>query len=209
MALPRLLVVTDRQQAAMPLARVVEQVLLAGARWIWLRDRDLEASERRELALSLRALTDRSGAHLSIGADVELAAEVDADGVHLPAGSAVAAARRRLGSKALIGISAHQLAEVRQAAEAGADYVTLSPIFASASKPGYGPALGMEAIGEAARAGIAIVALGGVTPINAGHCFEAGAAAVALMGELMRARDPAPPVRKILAAASRAAALRS
>jgi thiamine-phosphate pyrophosphorylase len=199
-ALPaQLLVVTDRYQTARPLEQVITDVLAAGARWIWLRDRDLDPAARRALALSLRALTREVGGHLSIGADVELAADIAADGAHLQSAAAVAAARRLLGAKASIGVSAHSLADVRDAANAGADYVTLSPIFASASKPGYGPALGAPAIAEAARHGIAIVALGGVTPANAGRCLAAGAAGVAMMGEIMRAPDSAVPLREIFA----------
>ena len=193
-----LLVVTDRYQAAQPLDQVVEAALGGGARWFWLRDRDLEACERRELAFSLRALTAKFDAHLSIGADVELAADVGADGVHLPVTADVGAARRRLGAGALIGVSAHSILDVRKAAVAGADYVTLSPIFASASKPGYGPALGLAAIGEAARFGIAIVALGGVTAATAKECGDAGAAGIAVMGEIMRAVEAAKETKKIL-----------
>lgn len=201
-ALPApLLVVTDRRQALLPLRRVVEEVLAAGARWIWLRDRDLDPIARRALALSLRALTRNVGGCLTIGGDSELAAEVGAEGVHLQSAGAVAAARRQLGREALIGVSAHRLGDARDAAAAGADYVTLSPVFASASKPGYGPALGVRAIEEAACCGIAVVALGGVTPATAGQCFEAGAAGLAMMGEIMRARDPAAVGRDILALA--------
>lgn len=199
-ALPApLLVVTDRHQAPVPLERVIEEVLAAGARWIWLRDRDLDPVARRALAFSLRALTRSAGAYLSIGGDAELAAEVAAEGVHLPSAVAVAAARRQLGREALIGVSAHQLGDVADAAAAGADYVTLSPIFASASKPGYGPALGVRAIEEATRYGIAIVALGGVSCVTAGACLQAGAAAVAMMGEIMRERHRAALVHDVLA----------
>jgi thiamine-phosphate pyrophosphorylase len=193
--------VTDRYQAARPLGQVVEDALAGGARWIWLRDRDLHAGERRALAFSLRALTAKFDARLSIGADVELAAEVAADGVHLPAGTDIGAARRRLGKAALIGVSAHGLADACEAAAAGADYVTLSPIFASASKPGYGPALGVEAIRETAREGIAVIALGGVIAPNAAECFAAGASGIAVMGAIMRAGDPAAPISEILAIA--------
>ena len=80
------------------------------------------------------------------------------------------------------------------AAKAGADAVTLSPIFASASKPGYGPALGLERLGEVAAAvhPMPVIALGGIED-EAGvrACLDAGAAAVAVMGAVMRAADPA------------------
>lgn len=182
----------------MPLQQLIEGVLAAGVRWIWLRDRDLDPATRRTLAFSLRVFTSSAGAHLTIGGDGELAAEVAADGVHLQSAAGVATARRLLGREAMIGVSAHQPADVRDAAAAGADYVTLSPIFTSASKPGYGPALGVRAIEEATGCGIAIVALGGVSSATAGGCLQAGAQAVAVMGEIMRARDPEAAVRGLL-----------
>jgi thiamine-phosphate pyrophosphorylase len=187
-ALPsRLLVVTDRHQAAAPLDAIAAEAVRAGARWIWLRDRDMPRSERRDLALRLIAIARRQGAHVSIGGDVALAAEVTADGVHLAAGASVTAARAQLGAQVLLGISAHGEGDVAAAASGGADYVTLSPIFPTGSKPGYGPALGLAALTRAARLGIPVVALGGVTAASGSACLRAGAAGVAVMGEIMRA----------------------
>jgi thiamine-phosphate pyrophosphorylase len=187
----RLLLVTDRHQAVVPLDEIVAQAAAAGARWIWLRDRDLPTAERRALAQRLLALARAHGAKLSIGGDVALAAEIHADGVHLAAESsvaaAIAAARARLVAGALIGVSAHHDADVAAAAAAGADYATLSPIFASASKPGYGPALGVAALARGAAHGLPILALGGVTAERTDDCLRAGAAGIAVMGEVMRA----------------------
>ncbi len=191
----RLLVVTDRRQAAAPLDAIAAEAVRAGARWIWLRDRDMVAAERRDLTLRLMEVARRHGARLSIGGDVDLAVELAADGVHLPAGASVAAARARLGADALVGISAHCDADVATARAEGADYVTFSPIFPTASKPGYGPALGLAGLAQAARSGIPVVALGGITAACAGDCLRAGAAGVAVMGEIMRAAGRAGGVR--------------
>jgi thiamine-phosphate pyrophosphorylase len=192
-ALPsRLLLVTDRHQAAVALDEIVAQAAAAGVRWIWLRDRDLPAAERRALAVRLLVLARAHRAKLSVGGDVALAAEISADGVHLAAESTraapIAAARARLGQRAMIGVSAHGDADVAAAAAAGADYATLSPIFATASKPGYGPALGVAALARAAPHGLPVLALGGVTADRADRCLRAGAAGIAVMGEVMRAR---------------------
>ncbi len=187
-ALPaRLLVVTDRHQARRPLPELVANLLDAGVRWIWLRDRDLPPGERRALALDLAySVRSHPGAALTIGVGADLAAEIGAVGVQLRSADAVADARRRLGADGLIGVSAHTLDDVWAAERAGADYATLSPIFPSASKPGYGPALGLAALREAARIGLPVVALGGVTAGTAPACLDAGAAGVAIMGEAMR-----------------------
>lgn len=181
----RVLVVTDRRLAAKPLPDLVEDLLGAGVRWLWLRDKDLAAPARRALALDLALRAARHGATLTVGADVALAAELGA-GVQLGAGADVAAARRRLGPGRLVGVSAHGLADLRAARDAGADYATLSPVFPSASKPGYGPALGLAGLREAAGIGLPVLALGGVTAASVAACFEAGAAGVAVMGEAMR-----------------------
>ena len=198
-ALPsRLLLVTDRHQAAAPLDDILADAIAAGARWIWFRDRDLPPAERHALAQRLLALTRPRGARLSIGGDIDLAAALATDGVHLAAGAPVAAARARLGASALIGVSAHSDAEVAAAAAAGADYATLSPIFPSASKPGYGPALGLAGLGRAARHDMPVLALGGVTPARAAECLEAGAAGIAVMGEVMRAAARPGGVREVV-----------
>ncbi len=120
--------------------------------------------------------------------DAREAGEGGAAGVHLPVGASAREARRILGDAALIGCSAHNESEILGAAAAGADYVTLSPIFVSASKPGYGPALGLGALGRASPC--PVLALGGIDPANAAGCVAAGATGVAVMGGAMTARDP-------------------
>src|SRR5581483_4592390 len=109
-------------------------------------------------------------------------------GLHLPTQGSVGEARRRLGSGALIGISAHAVEDLAAAAGAEADYATLSPIFLTQSKPGYGPALGLDILRRAPK--LPLLALGGIHAVNAASCFAAGAAGVAIMGEAMRAADP-------------------
>jgi thiamine-phosphate pyrophosphorylase len=193
-ALPSpLLVITDRHQARHSIETIAEAVGQAGGRWLLFRDKDLEPAERRVLAGRLSTITRRDGTHLSISRDVDLAAEFGAS-VHLQSAAAVEKARLRLGPDALIGVSAHALTDVEAAAAAGADYVTYSPIFLTSSKPGYGPALGVDVITQAAKcrakSGIAVVALGGVTADTVRPCLDAGAAGVAVMGEIMRADDP-------------------
>ncbi|WP_018263151.1 thiamine phosphate synthase [Methylobacterium sp. WSM2598] len=196
----RLLVVSDRHGSDRPLVARVAAALAAGARWIWLRDRDLPEAERAALAGEFARLVGEAGGTLTIGRDAGLAARVGAGGVQAGDAAAAAAARARLGPGALVGVSAHSLAEVRAAREAGADYVTLSPIFATASKPGYGPALGPAALAPAAELGLPVVALGGITPETAASCLEAGAAGIAVMGGVMRARDPGAAVGALLGA---------
>src|SRR5215470_19414867 len=192
-----LLVITDRHQARHSVEAIADEVGQGGGRWLLLRDKDLEPRERQELAARLADIARRHGMHLSVSSDVALAAECGAS-VHLQSAAAVGAARHRLGPGALVGVSAHSFDDVADAATAGADYVTLSPIFLTSSKPGYGPALGTAAIGPAANLGISVIALGGVTADLVRPCLDAGAAPVAVMGEIMRSDQPGRAANEFL-----------
>jgi thiamine-phosphate pyrophosphorylase len=194
-----LLVITDRHQARHPLEAIATAVGRGGGRWLLFRDKDLPARERRDLAVRLARIAAESGVALSISTDVELAAAVGAAGVHLQASDDVARAREQLGD-IIVGVSAHSLTDVASAAAAGADYVTLSPIFATESKPGYGPALGTEGLRAAATHAIPVLALAGLTAATAPACLAAGARGIAVMGEVMRADDPARVVRDLVEA---------
>jgi thiamine-phosphate pyrophosphorylase len=185
--LPPVLAVTDRHQATQPLEAITAALFAGGCRWLSLREKDLPAGERRALLQRLVALGRTCGAIITVHDDLDSAVALGL-GLHLPAQGSVAAARRVLGAKALIGISAHDAEEVAKAADAGADYATLSPIFLTSSKPGYGPALGLEALRR--RGPLPVLALGGVDAGNAAACLEAGASGLAVMGEAMRAASP-------------------
>jgi thiamine-phosphate pyrophosphorylase len=186
---PPILVITNRRQARRPLDEVAAAVFAAGCRWLSLREKDLAATERETLLRRLVHLGSDHGAVVTVHEDVTAAQAAGAAGVHLPAGVGPAAARRAFGWPALIGCSAHGQAELALAAEA--DYATLSPVFSSPSKPGYGP-LGLGRFAAAAaRSAVPIVALGGVDAGNAALCVDAGAAGVAVMGVVMAAHDPA------------------
>jgi len=195
---PPLLVISDRRQARQPLQQVAEAAFAGGCRWFSLREKDLPPDERRTLLGALVTLGRRFGAVVTAHEDIEAVAAVGADGVHLPSGGSPAGARARLPG-ALIGASAHSADEAAALLEAGADYVTLSPVFLTSSKPGYGPALGLDGLARiAAQVPGDIVALGGITPENAAACLAAGACGIAVMGEVMRAADPQATVEYIL-----------
>jgi thiamine-phosphate pyrophosphorylase len=185
----RLLVITDRHAATQPLEDVVAAALRGGCRWLSLREKDLGHEERLALLGRVMALAPPFDATISVHGDIEAAAAVGA-GVHLPAGGSPRQARARLGRDALIGLSVHGASEAATA-DPAADYVSLSPIFASTSKPGYGPVLGAQGLADAvAGSSVPVVALGGVTADTLGPCLAAGAAAVAVMGSVMTAADP-------------------
>jgi thiamine-phosphate pyrophosphorylase len=199
---PPLLVISDRSQAQRPLEQIAEAAFAGGCRWFSLREKDLPAPERRDLLAALVALGHRFGATVTAHEDIAAVEAAGADGVHLPGGTSPKAARSRLPG-ALVGASAHSAAEAAALLRAGADYVTVSPVFPTASKPGYGPVLGIDGLaGIVAATPGPVVALGGITPRNASLCRAAGAQGVAVMGEIMRAADPRAAVESLIRALS-------
>jgi thiamine-phosphate pyrophosphorylase len=200
---PPLLIISDRRQARRPLDKLAEAAFDGGCRWFSLREKDLPSAERRSLLGALVALGRRRRATVTVHDDVDAAFHTGAGGVHLPSGSSPQTARVRLPG-ALIGASAHSAEEATALLGAGADYVTLSPVFLTASKPDYGPALGIDGLARVvAQAPGPVIALGGITADNATLCLSAGAYGVAVMGEVMRAADPQATVEDILRAMQR------
>jgi thiamine-phosphate pyrophosphorylase len=197
---PPLLVISDRSQATRPLVDIAAAAFVGGCRWFSLREKDLPAPERRALLAALVALGRGFAATVTAHDDLDAVIATGAGGVHLPGGSDPVAARARL-PHGLIGVSAHSSAEAAALLAAGADYVTISPIFLTDSKPGYGPALGLDGLAAAvATAKGPVVALAGINPRNARACIEAGAAGIAVMGEAMRAAEPEATVRALVQA---------
>ncbi|MEU5948291.1 thiamine phosphate synthase [Micromonospora sp. NPDC047465] len=182
---------TDRWQARRPLAEVVARAVAGGVRWVVLRERDLPRAERADLAVELRAILAEVGGTLVVAGPDPL----DGDAVHLP--SAGPYPPPRLG---LVGRSCHDEAELGRVTSE--DYTTLSPVFPSRSKPGYGPPLRPEGLpGLIEASPVPVLALGGVeTPEHLHACIAAGAAGVAVLGAIMRADDPTEVAATLTAA---------
>jgi thiamine-phosphate diphosphorylase len=179
--LPPLLVLTDRAQCRAPLPDTVAAAVDGGVRAVVLREKDLPEPERDRLADRLRAVLDPVGGVL-------IRAGTGAGPVHLAARQPFPPVR-----PALVGRSCHDAAELARAHEEGCDYVTVSPLHLTASKPGYGPPLGPSGLAALVAAlptpgAPLVLALGGVRPSDVAACRAAGAHGVAVMGALMR--DP-------------------
>jgi thiamine-phosphate pyrophosphorylase len=198
---PPLLIITDRRQATAPLEDILAAAFAAGCRWASIREKDLSAAEQTALARRLLPVARSAGARLTLHGAAELALAAGLDGVHLPAGGDVAAARAIVGSSALVGISVHGAAEAGQLDPGVVDYVVAGPAFETASKPGYGPFLGMVGIDAiCAATQIPVIAIGGITHRGVADMRSAGAAGIAVMGGIMRSQDPATAVKALLAA---------
>ena len=175
----------------------VRQALEGGARWVQYRAKLVDAATRADQAAALVALCASFGARLIVNDDADLAAAAGAAGVHLGRDDGpVAAARARLGSTAIVGVSCYDdLDRARHAQAQGADYVAFGSFFASRVKPGaVRPSL--DLLFAARRAlQVPIVAIGGITLDNAASVIAAGADAVAVITDLFTDADPAARAR--------------
>jgi thiamine-phosphate pyrophosphorylase len=201
---PPLLVITDRHQARAPLERVLAAVFTAGCRWASVREKDLSAEEQVVLVRRLLPVARRHGARLTLHGDAGNARAAGPDGVHLPSGADAKSARALLGKAALIGISVHAPEEAAMLDPGTVEYAIAGPAYATASKPGYRPLLGLAGIAAiAAVSRIPVVVIGGIGPGVVGEMLAAGAAGIAVMSSVMRAADPDAEVRALIAALDR------
>ncbi|WP_407352592.1 thiamine phosphate synthase [Luteimonas sp. R10] len=172
--------------------------VLRSATWLQYRNKTADPGLRRTQAAALRELCAEAGVPLIVNDDPGLARAVGAAGVHLGEGDGdAAAARALLGAEAIVGVSCYDdAARAGRAAAAGASYVAFGAFFPTRSKAvtrHATPAL----LRAAAALGVPRVAIGGITPDNAGTLVAAGADLVAVIGAVFDAPDPAAAARAL------------
>ncbi len=202
MALPPVHLITDRALAPDPVARAAAALagLPPGTVAVHLREKDLGGAALLALARALAAECHARGQLLLVNDRLDVVVAAGADGVHLPsAGVPPADARRLLGPAAIVGVSCHSADDVRRARDGGATFATFGPVYATPSKLRYGAPVGVAALRDAARLGLPLVALGGVTAAHVPELREAGAAGVAAIRAWLEGGDPAGVVRALAA----------
>lgn len=183
--------ITPDEQDTAELLRKVHMALSGGARVVQYRNKRADAPLRFEQASALRILTQQFSAPFIINDDVALAAEVDADGVHLGAeDGSPGEARVHLGQGKLVGVSCYnRLPLALEAAQQGADYVAFGSFFASTIKPD-AVAATLELLQQARKElALPIVAIGGITAQNGARLLEAGVDALAVISAVFAASD--------------------
>jgi thiamine-phosphate pyrophosphorylase len=189
--------VTDRTATSGDLVERVAAAVTGGVDLVQLREKDLPKEELLDLAGSLlEAIDGRAKLIVNERADVALAA--GAQGVQLGEdGPPVSEARKILGRDALIGRSVHSVESAAQAEADGADFLVVGTMFASRSHPGEAPAgTGlMRQISDGSR--LPLIGIGGITPENAPEVIGAGASGVAVITNILAARDPKAAAAKL------------
>jgi thiamine-phosphate pyrophosphorylase len=181
------------------LLEIVGAAIDGGASIIQYRDKDASTRSMVETAGALVRLCREQGAWLLVNDRVDVALAVDADGVHVGQEDMPASlARKLIGLDKLLGVSVHDAAEIIRAEQDGADYVSLSPIFATPTKPDHQEPLGVEGIRRlAAVSRLPVVAIGGIHRDNAARVIRAGAQGICVVSAIMSAPDPREAAREL------------
>ena len=175
---------------------VLEEALKGGVTSFQLREKGhgaLTGEELKAFALACQQLCEQYSVPFIVNDDIGLAIEIGADGIHIGQEDGyISAVRDKVGPDMLIGVSTHNVAEAIAAADAGADYIGLGPVYETQSKTDTQPVIGLETIREVASLlpGLPIVAIGGISERRAGAIIKAGASGVAVISAISGEEDP-------------------
>jgi len=191
------------------LERRTRQLLDAGPCCLQLRAKEAGARALAAAARRMLPLCRAAGVPFCVNDRLDVALAVGAEVVHLGQDDLPLADALRVRTAAgrpdlVIGFSTHNAAQAAAAASAGADYLGFGPVFATSSKLNPDPVVGLGQLAEICRAvSVPVVAIGGVTPAEAGLLAQAGASAAAVISAVNNAPNPTAAGRRVAAAWSR------
>lgn len=189
---------TDRHISGLSHEQQVLTLSSSGARLIQLREKELGGREFFREAAAAIGIARQEGVRIIVNDRVDIAHALKADGVHLGQDDLPpAAARQILGNDAIIGVSTHNLAQVKRAAEMPVDYVALGPIFPTTTKQSSNTPIGPDAAIRARGllGDVPLVAIGGITEANGRQLLDAGFSALALISDYWKPRSDGPETR--------------
>lgn len=191
--------VTDRRWLhGRRLADVVRDAIAGGATFIQLREKHASRDQVISMARELVNVCHNAGVPFVLDDEVAIAAEVGADGVHVGQDDlACAEARRLLGPDAIIGVSAHTVAQARAAQAAGADYIGAGALIATPTKPDADVVSARELRRMTEAVDIPIVGIGGLNARTVEVLAGSGAAGAAVVSALFAAADPTAAAREL------------
>lgn len=192
---------TDRHISGLSHDQQVLTLSSSGARIIQLREKELEAREFYGEAAAAISIARQQGVRIIVNDRVDIAHALKADGVHLGQNDLPAAAARQiLGNDAIIGISTHNLEQVKLAAEMSVDYVAIGPVFPTSTKQSSNTPVGPDAISKACEllGDVPLVAIGGITEANGRQLLDAGSTALAIITDCWKPQNDGPETRRRL-----------
>ncbi|MGD8962782.1 MAG: thiamine phosphate synthase [Desulfobacterales bacterium] len=195
-----LYLVTDRGLArGRSTFEIVTAAVNGGASVVQLREKECSTLEFIERAQSIKAFLKTRNIPLIINDRIDVAQAVAADGVHLgQTDMPLETAKGILGDTMIIGISAECLEDAIVAEKGGADYLGISPIYATPTKTDTAPALGLEGLRKIRKAvRLPLVGIGGLNRDNAAEVVRNGADGVAVVSAIVAADDPEAAAREL------------
>ncbi|MDF2474027.1 MAG: thiamine phosphate synthase [Anaerocolumna sp.] len=176
----------------------VEAAIKGGCTFIQLREKYLKYNDFLESAKKIKVVTDRYQIPFVINDNVEIAASVDADGVHIgQEDEKLANARSILGPNKIIGVSVHNLEEAMKAEEGGANYIGVGSVFSTTTKKDI-KRLTSDTLKEISNAvNIPVVAIGGITKDNILQLSGSGVDGVAVISALFAKTDITEAAREL------------
>jgi thiamine-phosphate pyrophosphorylase len=195
-----LYLVTDRGLArGRTTLEIVSAAVQGGATVVQLREKDCSTRDFIKQALSIKEFLKDRGVPLIINDRVDVAQAVEADGVHLgQTDMSLEIAKKILGDLMIIGISAESLEDAIEAEKGGADYLGVSPIYATPTKTDTAAPLGLEGLQEIHKAvKLPLIGIGGLNKDNATEVIRNGADGVAVVSAIVAADDPEAAAREL------------
>jgi thiamine-phosphate pyrophosphorylase len=186
--LPRVYAITDVKVSGLSHTEQARRLIAGGATLIQLREKNLRPREFYQETTTTLDVARQSGAVVIINDRVDIAAALDAGGVHLGQDDLPPdAARELLGEQAIIGLSTHNVEQAGRAVSMPVDYIAIGPVFETETKSDTEPSVGLEGVRAVRRAvgRFPMVAIGGITFENAPSVLAAGADSVAVISALL------------------------
>ena len=195
-----LYLVTDRDLLDdKDLAKTVEQAIQGGVTMVQVREKNLSTLEFFQVALVIKAVTDKYDVPLIVNDRADIALAVDAAGLHVgQADLPLVVARKLLGPDKIIGVSAANLEEALLAQDQGADYLGIGAIFPTNTKDDADSVSLAELKAIKAMVRIPIVGIGGINGNNIHDVMETGVDGVAVVSAIIAAADPQAATCKLL-----------
>ena len=195
-------------RAGWPPIDLAHAFIRGGARFLQFRAKSMPGDAFLATASAVVQLARRYGATVVVNDRADIARLANADGVHVGQDDlSPGAVRAIVGHLAIVGLSTHTAEQVDQALDQPVSYIAVGPVFGTATKATGYDAIGLDRVRDAARRAAArnlpLMAIGGITLANAASVLEAGAASVAVIGDLLATGDPEARVRAFVERLSR------
>ncbi len=184
-------------------AEVVAAAIKGGVTCVQLREKECSTREFIDEALALKSILQEHHIPLLINDRIDVALAVDADGVHLgQSDMRISDARRILKPHMIVGISAESVQDAILAEAEGADYIGISPVFATGTKVDTAAPLGLEGVRQIREAvNIPLVGIGGINAANGADVISYGADGIAVVSAIVSAENPEQAARELRRAA--------